>query len=88
MRLTAQLLSEEEKHLIHQQSLRILAEVGVRVHGEKGLPLLAAAGAQVDFETGIARIPAELVEYALAAARGPLSWGRVIRPLTTLCLLP
>ncbi len=68
MRLTAQLLSEEEKHLIHQQSLRILAEVGVRVHGEKGLPLLAAAGAQVDFETGIARIPAELVEYALAAA--------------------
>lgn len=38
------------------------------MHGEKGLPLLAAAGAQVDFETGIARIPAELVEYALSAA--------------------
>lgn len=68
MKLTARSLSEEEKHLIHQQSLRILSEVGVRVHGDKALPLLETNGAQVDNATCTARIPAEMVEQALSAA--------------------
>jgi trimethylamine--corrinoid protein Co-methyltransferase len=68
MKFTAQILNEEEKELIHRQSLRILFEVGVRFHGEKALPLLAAGGAKVDNETRIARIPAEMVEEALSTA--------------------
>ena len=66
MRFTAQALSEEEQARIHGQSLRILAEVGVRFHGHKALPILRRCGAQVDDDAGIARIPAELVEQALA----------------------
>jgi trimethylamine--corrinoid protein Co-methyltransferase len=68
VKFTAQLLNDEEKQLIHRQSLRVLSEVGVRVHGDKGLPLLASNGARVDPETRIARIPLEMVEHALAAA--------------------
>lgn len=65
MPLYAQILREEEQQRIHQQSLRILAEVGVRFHGEKALPLLKANGVKVDEEHGIAYLPAEIVEQAL-----------------------
>ena len=34
MRFTAQILSEDEQHLIHTMSLKILEEVGIRFHGE------------------------------------------------------
>ncbi len=57
MYLQAQILSEEEQHRIHQQSLRILAEVGVRFHGEKALPLLKANGAKVEEESSVAFLP-------------------------------
>ncbi len=68
MYLQAQVISEEEQQRVHQQSLRILAEVGVRFHGEKALPLLKANGAKVDEESGIAYLPAEIVEQALQTA--------------------
>jgi trimethylamine--corrinoid protein Co-methyltransferase len=68
MKFSAQLLNEEEKQLIHQQSLRILSEVGVRFHGEKALPLLAANGARVDTEKGIAYLASDMVENALSTA--------------------
>ena len=68
MRYTASFLGETDRDEVHEASLRILAETGVRFHGERALPLLADAGARVDAESGIARIPRELVEAALAAA--------------------
>jgi len=68
MRYEATFLSEADRDRIHEQSLRILAEVGVRFHGERALPLLEGAGATVDRATGIARIPRSLVESALATA--------------------
>ncbi|MFN8630594.1 MAG: trimethylamine methyltransferase family protein [Chloroflexota bacterium] len=52
--------------------LRILAETGVRVHGELGLKLLEDGGAEVNHATGIAKIPRSLVEAALA--RAPQRW--------------
>jgi trimethylamine---corrinoid protein Co-methyltransferase len=61
---------------LHAASLRILDEAGVEVRDPRGLKLLADAGARVE-ETR-ARIPAALVERALASA--PRSWtvkGRV-----------
>ena len=66
MRLQAPYLSASEVARVHEESLRILAEVGIRVHGERALPLLADAGAKVDPAAGIARIPRDLVERALA----------------------
>ena len=68
MRYTASFLGEAEREQVHEASLRILAEAGVRFHGERALPLLAEAGARVDAEAGIAWIPRELVEAALATA--------------------
>ena len=44
----------------------------MRFAGSKVLPLLAARGAEVDENTGIARLPRELVEWALA--RSPRSF--------------
>ncbi|MCX7607956.1 MAG: trimethylamine methyltransferase family protein [Anaerolineales bacterium] len=68
MKFTGYLLNEDEKYQIHQQSLRILKEVGVRVYGERALPLLAKSGAVVESETHIVRIPPGLVEHALSSA--------------------
>ena len=36
MRLTAQILTEDERHRIHTMSLRILEEVGIRFSWRKG----------------------------------------------------
>jgi trimethylamine---corrinoid protein Co-methyltransferase len=72
MRLDAAYLTPAEIDRVHEASLRILAETGVKVHGERGLPLLAGAGAHIDRETGIARIPRDLVEQTLALA--PKRW--------------
>jgi trimethylamine--corrinoid protein Co-methyltransferase len=68
MRYAATFLDEGERDQVHHASLRILAETGVRFHGERALPLLADAGAEVDLEARTARIPRALVEAALATA--------------------
>lgn len=74
MKLTTQLLSEEEKQLIHKQSLKILSNVGVSFLGEKSLPLLSTRGVKVD-DRGIAYIPIELIEETLALAPRCFSLG-------------
>jgi trimethylamine--corrinoid protein Co-methyltransferase len=68
MRYTASFLGEADREQVHEASLRILAEAGVRFHGERALPLLADAGARVDADAGIARLPRAVVEAALATA--------------------
>lgn len=68
MRLQAKVLSDDEQNRIHQQSLRILAEVGVRFHGHRALPILRSHGARIDADGQIARIPQDMVEGALATA--------------------
>jgi len=65
MRLQTNILTEAEQEKVHQISLRILEEVGIRFHGEKSLPLLSKHGAQVDWDEKIARIPRKLVEECL-----------------------
>jgi trimethylamine--corrinoid protein Co-methyltransferase len=66
MRLTTQILSEVEQEKVHQVSLRILEEVGIRFHGEKALPILSKHGAKVDWEEKVAYIPRQLVDECLA----------------------
>ncbi len=68
MRFEHRFLSDAELARAHEESLRILSEVGVRFRGERALPLLEGAGARVDRASGVARIPRELVEAALRTA--------------------
>ena len=64
----AQFLSPDEQQIIHDESIRILEEVGALFHSKKALGILAKNGAKVDHESGIARIPAEMVNHALETA--------------------
>lgn len=66
MRAKTEWLSVEEKDRIADEAMELLAVVGMRYAGSAVLQELAARGAQVDAETGIARLPRELVEWALA----------------------
>lgn len=72
MRYESSLLSPDEVARVHETSLHILADVGLRVHGKVALALLADAGAEVDPATGTVRMPPSLVETALA--RSPRSF--------------
>jgi len=55
---------------VHDRTLRLLADVGFRPAAPRAVALLRDAGAVVDDETGVARLPAALVEEALASAPG------------------
>ena len=57
-----------ELDAIHAASLRLLERVGVAFPSHEAQELLAAAGARVNPETGVVKIPARLVERALATA--------------------
>jgi trimethylamine--corrinoid protein Co-methyltransferase len=94
MQLTAQVLSPEEQYRIHQQSLQILQEVGIRFHGEHAPALLRKHGIAVEAEEKIAKIPPELVAQALATtpksfilgARNPLYQLQLPTPFTRYCI--
>jgi trimethylamine--corrinoid protein Co-methyltransferase len=60
------LLGPDDCQRLHAASLRILARTGVRVYHAGALKLLRQAGAQVDDD--LVKIPAELVDAALASA--------------------
>jgi trimethylamine--corrinoid protein Co-methyltransferase len=68
MRTYIQVLSEAECHRVHEDSLKILAETGVRMETRRGRNILRQAGAQVDENTFIVRFPRALVEEALRLA--------------------
>jgi trimethylamine--corrinoid protein Co-methyltransferase len=68
MKFGAQVLSRDEQETVHETSLRILSEVGVKFLGEKALPLLKKNGASVDEASRIARLPSEMVKEALELA--------------------
>ncbi len=59
-------LTADEREAVYAQALDILERVGMRMKGAKALSLLREAGAEVD-GSGTARLPAELVERAVAA---------------------
>jgi trimethylamine--corrinoid protein Co-methyltransferase len=56
----AQFLSQEEQQIIHNESIRILEEVGALFHSQKALNILEKNGAKVDWKSNIAKISAEL----------------------------
>jgi len=63
-----QVLSEDEKERVHESTLKILGNTGVRVKTKKGRQLLRAAGAEVDEQSEIVRLPRALMEDSLRLA--------------------
>jgi trimethylamine--corrinoid protein Co-methyltransferase len=61
-------LSESEIEAIHDASLRVLEKTGIKVMSKPALDILKKAGAKVDYETGHASIPHNIVEEALKMA--------------------
>jgi len=61
-------LSDEEIASIHETSLKILQEIGIKVLSKKVQSLLAENGAKVDVASSIVKIPSSLVEEAIKKA--------------------
>jgi len=68
-----QLLSRDEIATIHETSLRVLRNIGVKIDNEEALRILHEGGAQVDFKTQVACIPEALVEESLRKTPGDFS---------------
>jgi trimethylamine--corrinoid protein Co-methyltransferase len=58
-------LTDEDRQFVHEQTMRVLEEIGIAFNSEKAIDLLEQAGAQVDRETLRAKLPWELVERCL-----------------------
>jgi trimethylamine---corrinoid protein Co-methyltransferase len=63
-----EVLTGKEIGIIHDATLKILAETGVKVHHDEILKLLGQAGAKVDGDMKIARMPERLVMDSIACA--------------------
>ncbi len=66
MRAQVSWTTEAERRLICEQAIGLLERMGMRFGEGRALETLAGAGADVDRDAGVARIPGELVERALA----------------------
>jgi len=73
MKATLNFLSGDEIERIHEASLRILKETGIRVDSEKVRKLLAKNGAVVNDK--IVKIPSSLVEEAIKKAPQEITLG-------------
>jgi trimethylamine--corrinoid protein Co-methyltransferase len=70
MQISLSVLSDDERHQVHERTLAVLEQHGMRVDSAEGRRILARAGAIVDEGTRMVRYPAKLVEECLAQARG------------------
>lgn len=61
------LLDENQVAAVHEASLTLLEDIGVEFMGAAARALLASAGAIVEDETGLVRIPREVVAHALGS---------------------
>ena len=61
-------LSEDEQIKVHEKSIKILEEVGVKFLSARALRVLEKNGARVDYGEKLAKIPREMVEQALQTA--------------------
>ena len=58
-------LEDEVVEQIISEAIALLSDPGIRIQNQEGLQLLAEAGAEVDFETEVAKIPGEFVRRSL-----------------------
>ena len=69
-RVTLELLSTDDIRQIHEATLDVFENVGVKYHSQTALEILEANGATVDRETNVAKVPAAVVEKALSRSAG------------------
>lgn len=67
-RLRLEILTPDDVQKIHQATLDIIEQVGVRFPSEKALDILSSFGATVDRSTMVAKIPGHIIEDALKQA--------------------
>ena len=60
-------LSSSDLDAIHAETLKVLEQTGVFVEDDEARDIFADGGASVDRETGIVRLPGEVVEEAIEA---------------------
>ncbi len=75
MEILLKVLSEDEQSQIHERTLKILSETGVRVNAEKGRKYLEVAGADVDENTKIVHFPRSMIEESLKLAPKDFTLG-------------
>jgi trimethylamine--corrinoid protein Co-methyltransferase len=68
MRPRFQILAHGLLAQILDEAFQLLTEPGVRVHNDQALTLLAQAGAEVDLQAKIARLPERIVRAAIESA--------------------
>jgi trimethylamine---corrinoid protein Co-methyltransferase len=66
-RLRLEVLSAGDLDAIHAETLKVLEQTGVFVEDDEARDIFADGGASVDGETGIVRLPGEVVEEAIEA---------------------
>lgn len=67
-KLKISILDDQEINQINQNTRAVLEEVGVKFPSEKALKIFDEAGANVDFENQIVKIPADLLDKYLATS--------------------
>jgi len=75
METILRILSEDEKTQVHERSLKILAETGVKVNTAKGRQYLKDAGAKVDENSKIVKFPRAIIEESLRLAPKDFTLG-------------
>jgi trimethylamine---corrinoid protein Co-methyltransferase len=65
MKTILQVLSENERFRVHEESLKILEKTGVKVETNQGRQILKQAGALVDENHRIVKFPKHLIESSL-----------------------
>jgi trimethylamine--corrinoid protein Co-methyltransferase len=75
MRTLLQVLAEAERDKVHEQTLKLLSQTGMRVDTSWGRRILRAAGADVSESTHIVRFPPALVKASLQAAPRKFTLG-------------
>ena len=60
-----EILDRDEIEQLHRTTLKVLSTVGCRLPHRRVLELMYQAGADVDKDTAIVRLPPELVERAI-----------------------
>ena len=71
------ILSDEEMMRIHQAALKLLWDPGIFSESDLFLDIFAKGGAHVDHDARVIRVPAEMVDAALASApRSFVLYGR------------
>ncbi len=68
-------LSDADRDQVHEKTVKILAETGIKVETDLGRDYLKKAGADVSDNTKIVRIPRKLLEESLQAAPKKFSLG-------------